>query len=351
MDSWDAYRPFAHEENAAQTLKPPLPKEESDTEFKKQYPPEPLGEELADHARVWKVYQDAATKFDPVMIEGWNKTLDILLVFAGLFSAVVTSFVGQSNTQLQPDSNAYVANALFHLVKSNGSVDTLPAPPSLDAAPTSTVVWVNALWFTSLLLSLAVAFLCILAKQWIGEYIVRTTALSNNALDWSRRRTFYFRGLNAWGLPAFLSFLPVLLHISLFLFIAGLCLSMWAVSRTIALCLISVGGCLAVFYIITTLVPFWRPDCPTVLPLIGQLRAALLVARRTSLVICIYCFPAVRKAFLMLRRVVLWPVYDACIGILRAASRGRVSYPRRSPYLNTPFHVVFFNGEDSVVNS
>ncbi|KZV79155.1 hypothetical protein EXIGLDRAFT_582118, partial [Exidia glandulosa HHB12029] len=152
----------------------------------------------------------------------------------GLFSAVVTSFVGQSSTQLQPDSNAYVANALFHLVKSNGSVDALPAPPSLDAALTSTVLWVNALWFTSLLLSLAVAFLCILAKQWIGEYVVHTTSSSNNAHHWSRRRAFYFRGLKAWGLPGFLSFLPALLHISLFLFIAGLCLSIWAVSRTVA---------------------------------------------------------------------------------------------------------------------
>lgn len=46
-----------------------------------KYPPDPFGEEMADNARVWKIYRDEATTHDKSMLDGWNKTLDILLIF------------------------------------------------------------------------------------------------------------------------------------------------------------------------------------------------------------------------------------------------------------------------------
>lgn len=36
---------------------------------------------MDDNARVWKVYRDEATSYDTNMFDGWNKTLDILLIF------------------------------------------------------------------------------------------------------------------------------------------------------------------------------------------------------------------------------------------------------------------------------
>lgn len=42
-----------------------------------------FGEEAADDARVWRIYQDRATDRDEVQIDGWNQTLDILLLFVG----------------------------------------------------------------------------------------------------------------------------------------------------------------------------------------------------------------------------------------------------------------------------
>ncbi|KZV82238.1 hypothetical protein EXIGLDRAFT_729988, partial [Exidia glandulosa HHB12029] len=78
------------------------PAEDLDTEFKRKYPPDPYGKEMDDNARVWRVYKDEAIAYDRSMLDGWNKTLDILLIFAGLFSAVVTSFVVESYQFLQP---------------------------------------------------------------------------------------------------------------------------------------------------------------------------------------------------------------------------------------------------------
>lgn len=57
------------------------PPEELDTDFKRKYPPDKFGEEVADNARVWKVYRDEATEDDKTLLNAWNKTLDILLIF------------------------------------------------------------------------------------------------------------------------------------------------------------------------------------------------------------------------------------------------------------------------------
>ncbi|KZV88747.1 hypothetical protein EXIGLDRAFT_650842, partial [Exidia glandulosa HHB12029] len=130
---------------------------------------------MDDDARVWKVYRKEADAFDSAMLEEWSDTLDILLIFAGLFSAVATAFVIQSYQLLQPDSFAYAANALYILaVASDYSTGiSLPPPPAL-AYKSSLSRWINGLWFTSILLSLAVAFLSILVKQWITGYRART---------------------------------------------------------------------------------------------------------------------------------------------------------------------------------
>ena len=39
------------------------------------------GEEASENARVWKLYRNRASELDNDQIEGWNKTLDILLIF------------------------------------------------------------------------------------------------------------------------------------------------------------------------------------------------------------------------------------------------------------------------------
>lgn len=38
---------------------------------------------MSENARVWKVYQDEATIQDDALLDAWNKTLDILLIFVG----------------------------------------------------------------------------------------------------------------------------------------------------------------------------------------------------------------------------------------------------------------------------
>ena len=73
------------------------------TDFDKRYPPDKcdllaareevfvltvaihrLGQETSGNARVWRVYRDRANDMDQDVIGGWNKTLDVLLIFVRL---------------------------------------------------------------------------------------------------------------------------------------------------------------------------------------------------------------------------------------------------------------------------
>ncbi|KZW02452.1 hypothetical protein EXIGLDRAFT_601896, partial [Exidia glandulosa HHB12029] len=129
---------------------------------------------MSANARVWKVYKDEATAHDKSLLDGWNKTLDILLIFAGLFSAVATAFVIESYKLLQPDYEEYIAGALFAALSSRNGSGVIDTPLDLhgpnDFVPLRASRWLNGIWFTSLVLALIVAFLCILLKQWLEEY-------------------------------------------------------------------------------------------------------------------------------------------------------------------------------------
>ncbi|KAF8145674.1 hypothetical protein K438DRAFT_1629715 [Mycena galopus ATCC 62051] len=145
------------------------------TDYRQKYAEDPLYKELDPDACLWHVYNDEAEIFDnDIMIE-FGDNLDILLVFAGLFSAVLTTFVAQTSQALSPDNTAISNSILLELValqraQANGtSFDSIPsADISFTAA--SSDIWVNGLWFTSLALSLATALLAVLAKQWLHQY-------------------------------------------------------------------------------------------------------------------------------------------------------------------------------------
>ncbi|KZV81469.1 hypothetical protein EXIGLDRAFT_844596 [Exidia glandulosa HHB12029] len=273
--------------NAASTNEYKLPQEELDTEFKKEFPPDPqLGREMDPSARVWKVYRKEATIVDNALLDGWSSTLNILLIFAGLFSAVATAFVIESYQQLQPDNAAYAAAALYILVAASNHSKALDLPPPPDLAYGSSVSrWINGLWFTSILLSLAVALLSILVLQWIGEYRSRNIASAASPQEWARRRESYFQALNSWPVAELVAFLPVLLHLSLFLFFAGTVAFLWSLDQAISAWVIVLGSLLGVFYLACTLIPLWKPTCPTATPLINQLR---MLAIRGSLYVLGY---------------------------------------------------------------
>ncbi|KAK0494284.1 hypothetical protein EDD18DRAFT_1009156, partial [Armillaria luteobubalina] len=199
-------------------------------DYEQRFPEDKRYEELGPFARVWRTYLEECATYDVEMLEGWRDGLDVLLVFTGLFSAVVTTFVVQTSQSLQVNYNQVTVTLLFELINvqrasANGSlVNDVPRSnltPFSDFRPTITDSLVNGLWFTSLSFSLTTALFTVLTKQWIHQYIA---VPSGTPRDRGRVRHFRYMGLQQWGVGFIIGLLPVLLSVSLGLFLVGLVL-------------------------------------------------------------------------------------------------------------------------------
>ncbi|KAF8189234.1 hypothetical protein K438DRAFT_1593668, partial [Mycena galopus ATCC 62051] len=165
-------------------------------DYRLKYPDDAPGHELDENARIWLTYNDEANAYDTDWISALADSLDILLVFAGLFSAVLTTFVAQTSQALAS-----------------------PQQGSTTSSPSGNDLWVNGLWFTSLTIALCVALFAVLAKQWLRQY---TSIITGSAREQALIRQFRFDGLITWRVQGIVGILPILLHLSLILFLVGL---------------------------------------------------------------------------------------------------------------------------------
>ncbi|KAK0193725.1 hypothetical protein F5146DRAFT_396157 [Armillaria mellea] len=124
--------------------------------------------------------EDESRIHDINMVEESRDNVDVLPVFAGLFSAVVTTFVAQTSQSLQPGYATMSASLLYepNLIRraiANGSpvntVSSSPLNPNIASVPAPTDIWVKGLWFTSLFLSSTTALVAVLVKQWPHHYV------------------------------------------------------------------------------------------------------------------------------------------------------------------------------------
>ena len=122
-------------------------------------------------------------------------------------------------------------------------------------------MWVNALWFLSLVISLTTALLATFLQQWARRYL-KLTQTRYKRHKRSRVRAFFAEGVDKCLLPWAVEILPTLLHISLFLFFAGLVVFLLNVNLTIFKVVVSCIGICAAVYGCITLMPIIRHDSP-----------------------------------------------------------------------------------------
>lgn len=176
--------------------------------------------EDASQKTSWHVYNEKADRDDAEFIESINGSMDVLLIFAGLFSATATAFLGLTRPLLQEDEVSKTNDLLLALFyKMENSSYALP-----ESKPFVVPVgaWaINCLVFASIAGSLVAAFFAILVKQWAASL---TSGLASIPTPQLRARTRHFRaeGVRRFYFAHVASFLPVIVHISLVLFGIGI---------------------------------------------------------------------------------------------------------------------------------
>ncbi|KAI0046473.1 hypothetical protein FA95DRAFT_1476512, partial [Auriscalpium vulgare] len=178
-------------------------------------------------SKIWTVYMNESQKYDRALVDRWSRDMEGLLIFTGLFSAVLTAFLVESLPLLQLDTGGATVTLLEHMSAQMGSITNTSYPvvgplASIANPPAAgSPLRVNVLWCLSLLISLLCALCATLVQQWARTYM-HAIDMQSAPHQRARIRAFLYKGIEKTGAKAIVEFLPLLLHISMFMFIAGL---------------------------------------------------------------------------------------------------------------------------------
>ncbi|CAE7151870.1 unnamed protein product [Rhizoctonia solani] len=229
------------------------------------------GAELGKEARVWRVYVKETDRWDEELVDGWNKSLDVILVFAALFSAVSTAFIVESSKQLQQDPSEVTAETLVTisqiLLAIVNNTQLIPQVQTMGLEkggmpsfnPPRSAVIINTLWYMSLSLSLATSLLAMLAKDWCHSF-----KSNRSGHPWSQtiRRQKKWVMIERWKMQELILVLPSLIHLSLLLFSVGLSIYVLDLNNSVAVPVICIFGAALAFYILSSIVASVVPFFP-----------------------------------------------------------------------------------------
>ncbi|KAF7343192.1 hypothetical protein MVEN_01750400 [Mycena venus] len=224
-------------------------------------------DELAS-AKLWAVYIDEAEKYDKALVEGWKSDMEGLLIFAGLFSASLTAFLIESYKTLTPDQGAITIALLARISNQLDPASSTQSAATLDSSftPSTASLACNTLWFLSLGLSLSCALIATLVEQWARDFIQRTEMRPSPIIR-ARIFSYLYFGIQRFGMHTIVGFIPLLLHVSLILFFAGLVAFLRPINPVLMTVAAAMLSLISAIYIYLTILPIISSDAPYRTPL------------------------------------------------------------------------------------
>src|SRR6266852_4631118 len=193
---------------------------------------------------------------------------------AGLFSVVLTAFVVDSKQDLKPspsdETNYYLRqhstilsqiSVQLSSIAPQVTIPSTPPPPFPSFSPLASDIRVNVFWFMALVFSLLTALLAILVQQWVRNHMY-VFQRYGDPLKSSRLRQYLYDGCKRWYMRKMAEAVPGILHVSLFLFLAGLGDSLLNINTEVALSTIVPIGVSGLLYIFTVFAPIVYPQSP-----------------------------------------------------------------------------------------
>ncbi|KAI0299554.1 hypothetical protein BC826DRAFT_893751, partial [Russula brevipes] len=219
----------------------------------------------------WSRSLRKSEKHDKELVDTWKGDAEGILIFTGLFSSTVASFILESYRTLQRDPNDATVQILSHISGQLSAISNGTALPTLPLSaqfhPSSSSVRVNALWFLSLCLSLTCALVATLMQQWSRNYLQMAQGHRTDPAAQARLRAFAFDGVSKFHMSHALGLVPLLLHISVFLFFLGLVEFLFPINNTVTLVVLSFVLTMACIYLLLTIIPFSCLNFPYSTPL------------------------------------------------------------------------------------
>jgi Family of unknown function (DUF6535) len=183
-----------------------------------------------------------------------------------LFAAVITSFLAEARKKLRLEDSEALLMDIRSALRNEPSSD-----PAASYKPSSSQLWVNGLWFASLLITLFSAIVGVLARSWLVNHLPVSTRKEDT--DAYRRWTLDKRA-DKWGLPKVITGIPFLVQIAFFLFSLGLGIQTYDDNKRLGILVLSLVAVGTLLYLVATVLPLVLPpdSCPFQTPLSDILR-------------------------------------------------------------------------------
>jgi len=229
-------------------------------------------------ARFFNDYHKEADEHDRWFMEKYHEDLNIILIFvsfvwcsgahtltpsqAGLFSAVASAFVIEVHSHLLKDPNDETAALLRVLIHKIDNTTFGNNPPTLPqwTGPPKRIVQVQAILLASLGISLLAAFLAMLGKQWLDQFV--STDMRGTAIERSHHRQRKLDGIVAWYFDHVMETLPLMLQAALLLLGCALSRYIWDVNTTVASVVVAVTSLGIILHVSILVVGTASESCP-----------------------------------------------------------------------------------------
>ena len=183
---------------------------------------------------------------------------------------MLTAFNVQSYQLLQPNPSKAMLSSLQQISAQLNSFSVNPSfinstqpfrSPSQFQAPflaSVSAIWINTLWFASLVCSLAAASIALIVKQWLYKM---SRGLSGTSRKTAHLRQHRLNSLIKWKVGMVVLVPSMLLQVALALFLSGLLILLWTIHETVAVVITALVGVLFTFLVVVTILPVFRLDC------------------------------------------------------------------------------------------
>ena len=184
-----------------------------------------------------------------------------------MFSAVTAAFIVGVDAQLRPDPGDETNALLRVLISKANNVTSMNDVPSLPqwTGPPRRLVYVQAILFASLFVSLFSALLAMLGKQWLNRY--ESTEVRGTAIERSRHRQKKLDGIDAWYFRIVMESMLLMLQAALLLLGCALSLYLWDIDTTIASVVIGITSFGVTFYFVIIIAGVATESCPYQTPI------------------------------------------------------------------------------------
>ncbi|VDC01232.1 unnamed protein product [Peniophora sp. CBMAI 1063] len=217
---------------------------------------------------IWDTYLKASKDEDEARPKNWEGSTTGILTFTGLFAATVAAFIVESYKLLSVDSGDQTVHLLSQLLvataNASSGLPVIVTTPKPFSTPPAAIV-TNALWFSSLLISLICALLSTLVQELSRAYVQninRRKVLHETLRERAFSHIFIRMGVNRYGMDQFVSWIVALVHLAVFLFACGLLVLLFPIDRIVAVVATAILGSFVLVYFSASLLPLLEKSCP-----------------------------------------------------------------------------------------